>query len=158
MKCVSAEVVGHGLGGRMSYRKARLSHTVRDVVSDAIANHVWDPRVSDFTSVTRVEISPDMRSAAVFVSVMGSDSDSATTMRGLESARGMIQTRLARQLDIRHCPIIRFHIDAGLKTAIDTIRQIDEIDVSESSQEPPDDVGSARVEPEDGHTGPAANI
>jgi ribosome-binding factor A len=109
----------------MSHRIARVAHIVRDVVSDAIANRVSDPRVHRFTSVTRVEISADLRYADVHVSVMGTEAESQTTMTGLASARGMIQTRLARQLDIRQCPILRFHLDKGIKIGIETIRMID---------------------------------
>lgn len=109
----------------MSYRIDRMSKLIRDVVSDAISNKIWDPRVSHFTSVTRVTLSQDLRSAIVHVSVMGTDAEAATTMKGLGSARGMIQTLLARRLDVRHCPIIQFRLDEGIKAAIDTIRQID---------------------------------
>lgn len=125
----------------MSYRKGRLSHFIREVVSEAIANRVSDPRVNHFTSVTRVELSADMHFADVFVSVMGTDTDARRTMRGLESARGMIQTRLARQLKLRQCPILRFQLDLGVKAAIETIRQLKEVErpagegASEQNQE-----------------------
>jgi len=109
----------------MSHRKDRLSHVVRDVVSDAIANRVSDPRISALTSVTRVEMSPDLKIADVHVSVMGSDADARTTLRGLTSARGMIQTRLARQLNIRQCPMIRFRLDNAFKGGLETLRRIE---------------------------------
>jgi len=111
----------------MSYRSERLSNVVRNVVSDAIANRLWDPRVSHFTSVTRVELSGDLRFADVYVSVMGTDSEARKTMKGLESARGMIQTRLARSVDLRQCPLLRFHLDTGLKTALETHRLLEEV-------------------------------
>ncbi len=103
-----------------------MSKLIRDVTSDAISNKIWDPRVSHFTSVTRVTLSQDLRNAIVPVSVMGTDAEATTTMKGLGSARGMIQTLLARRLDIRHCPIIQFRLDEGIKAAIETIRQIDD--------------------------------
>jgi ribosome-binding factor A len=110
----------------MSYRLERVAHVIREVVSDAIANRISDPRVSRFTSVTRVEMSPDLRHAQVYVSVMGEEVEGATTMKGLESARGMIQSHLAKQLDMRQCPLLRFHLDRGLKVAAEISRQIDE--------------------------------
>jgi len=109
----------------MSHRKDRLSHVIRDVVSDAILNRVSDPRISELTSVTRVEMSPDLKIADVHVSVMGPDAEARTTLRGLKSARGMIQTRLARQLNIRQCPIIRFRLDDAFKGGLETLRQIE---------------------------------
>jgi ribosome-binding factor A len=112
----------------MAYRKERLAHFIRDVVSDAIGNRLSDPRISHFTSVTRVELSADLTAANVYVSVMGTEQESRRTMQGLESARGMIQTRLARQLKLRQCPILRFELDMGLKAAIETIRQLKEVE------------------------------
>lgn len=111
----------------MSYRPERVAHVVRDVVSEAIAGRISDPRVHRFTSVTRVEMSADLRYANVYVSVMGTDIEGRTTMKGLESAVGMIQTMLARRLDMRTCPTLKFHLDRGLKIAIETIRRIDEV-------------------------------
>jgi len=111
----------------MSHRKERLAHFIRDVVSDAISNRIADPRVHPFTSVTRVEVSPDLRNADVFLSVMGSESESRTTLRGMNSARGMIQTRLAKQVKMRQCPLLRFELDDSIKTAINTIQQIDQL-------------------------------
>lgn len=110
----------------MSYRPERVANLVRDVVSDAIAGRLSDPRIQRFTSVTRVEMSGDLRYANVYVSVMGTDVEARTTMMGLDSARGMIQGMLAKRLDMRTCPALRFHLDRGLKIAIDTIRRIDE--------------------------------
>lgn len=115
---------GFTLIARMAYRKERVSHFIRDVVSDAIANRISDPRVSRFTSVTRVEVSPDMKQARVFVSVMGEEKEGLTTMKGLESARGMIQSRLAKEINMRQCPTIRFQLDPGIKRAIDTFQKM----------------------------------
>ncbi|MFH1420258.1 MAG: 30S ribosome-binding factor RbfA [Planctomycetota bacterium] len=109
----------------MSHRLARLAHIVRHVVSDAIANRVSDPRISPFTSITRIELSTDLKFADVFVSVMASEADCQTTMKGLQSARGMIQTRLAKRLETRQCPHLRFHLDMGIKIGIETVRAMD---------------------------------
>ena len=122
----------------MSFRLERIGHVVRDVVSDAIASKISDPRVSRFTSVTRVEMSADLRHANVYVSVMGSDADAVTTLRGLESARGMIHTRLARSLDIRQCPVVNFHLDHALKIAARTIAQINEAIADTAPAEAPE--------------------
>jgi ribosome-binding factor A len=137
----------------MSHRIARVAHIVRDVVSDAIANRVSDPRVHRFTSVTRVELTADLRYADVHVSVMGTETESQTTMEGLASARGMIQTRLAKQLDIRHCPILRFHLDRGIKIGIETIRIIDAATAESRGRA----AGSAEQQPEEPAEGQPAD-
>jgi len=115
----------------MSHRIGRVAHIIRDVLSDAIANKLSDPRISRFTSVTKIELSPDLRIANVYVSVMGSEADGRTTMQGLESAHGLLQTRVAKNLDIRHCPELRLHLDLSLKRA----SQI--LDLIQASAAPP---------------------
>jgi ribosome-binding factor A len=115
------------------------------VVSDAIANRVSDPRIIRLTSVTRVELSADLKLADVYVSVMGSENESRTTMRGLQSARGMIQSRLAKRLSTRQCPSIRFHLDKGIKIGIETIRMLDEV-IGEIREK---DDGSGSASPDD---------
>lgn len=131
----------------MSFRPERIGHAVRDVVSDAIATRISDPRVSRFASVTRVEMSGDLRLADVYISVMGSDADAGKTMRGLESAKGLIHGLLARALDIRQCPTVRFHLDRGLKIAAETIRQIDEALADAPTRAPDDSEASSRKDP-----------
>lgn len=114
-------------------------------MSDSIVNRLNDPRISRFTSVTRVEISPDMKSAHVYVSVMGTDTEAKTSMKGLDSARGLIQSRLAKQLSIRQCPIVKFHLDLGIKRAIDTFKQLDQA----ASPEPEDEMSDEYEASED---------
>jgi ribosome-binding factor A len=106
-----------------------------------------------------VEVSADLRNANVYVSVMGTDAEATTTMKGLQSARGMIQTRLARRLDMRHCPILRFYLDPSVKAAIDTIHQIDQVD-GEASGGGLDSEGCAGRPPagsEDDQTDPSSD-
>lgn len=111
----------------MSHRPQRIANVVREVVSDAIANRISDPRVSTLTSVTRVEMTRDLHFADVFVSVIGEVAEGATTMKGLNSARGLIQKLVARRLDIRTCPHVRLHLDEGLKRAAETIDRINQM-------------------------------
>ncbi len=111
----------------MSHRLERIARIVRDVVSDAVATRLSDPRISRLTSVTRVEISADCVYADVFVSVLGADPDTRKTVRGLESARGVVQSMVARRLDLRRCPILRFRIDSGIKKGIEIIAELDRL-------------------------------
>ncbi|MBI5763379.1 MAG: 30S ribosome-binding factor RbfA [Planctomycetes bacterium] len=126
----------------MSHRQGRVAHIIRDIVSDAISNRISDPRVSRFTSVTRVELSPDLRQANVYVSVMGTPIEGETTMKGLDSARGMIQTRVARNLDMRQAPMIRLILDLSLKRGNEILQLLSESGAgdkpqSEKTRKPP---------------------
>jgi len=111
----------------MAYRSQRLAALIQRIVGDAIVNRLADPRISPLTSVTRVEVSPDLLRATAFVSVMGTEAEARTTMAGLESARGMVQSRLARQLDIRQCPELRFSLDRGFKVGLQTLSELDRV-------------------------------
>src|SRR5512141_2929753 len=92
----------------MSQRRVqKVAEAIREVVSMAILVEIKDPRVRDVT-VTFVEVSPDLRNTKVHVSVMGDESHQHLTLRGLQSAAGFVQAKLARELDLRYTPKITF--------------------------------------------------
>jgi ribosome-binding factor A len=109
-----------------SYRPAKMASLVRDIVSDAIAHRLNDPRISPLTSVTRVEISGDLQIAKVFVSVIGSETDLRKTMHGLTHASKHVQRLLGDHLHTRHCPEVRFLPDASVKGTARTVQLIEE--------------------------------
>jgi ribosome-binding factor A len=108
------------------FRVDKLGSAIREIVSEAIATKLNDPRISPFTSVTRVEVSGDLQIAKVYVSVLGRDSQARKTMAGLSHAVGHVQRLVAGRLNVRRCPELRFVLDSSLKKAAETIRIIDE--------------------------------
>ncbi|MFM1903141.1 MAG: Ribosome-binding factor [Planctomycetota bacterium] len=92
----------------------------------AILTEVRDPRVRDVT-VTGVEMAPDMRSALVHVSVMGSPAKEQLALRGLANAAGFLQSRIADRIETRYTPRLRFEIDAGVKHSLEIARVLDEV-------------------------------
>ena len=92
----------------------------------AILTEVRDPRVKDVT-VTRVEMAPDMRSATVHVSVMGSPADEQLALRGLARSAGFLQSRIAERIDTRYTPRLRFELDGGVKKSIEIARVLHEV-------------------------------
>ncbi len=107
------------------FRIDKMASIIREIVSDAIANKLSDPRISPFASVTRVEMSGDMQIANVFISVLGEAAVGRTTMAGLEKASGRIQRLVARELSVRRCPEVRLLLDESLKKAEQAMRIID---------------------------------
>lgn len=93
-------------GGRIR----RVNEAMREVLSDAIATEIKDPRVG-FVTVTGVKTSPDLRHARVYVSVLGDDAARDGTMEGLRSAHGFLQRRLASELTLKHTPALTFEYD-----------------------------------------------
>ncbi len=110
-----------------AHRLERIASTVRWVVSDAIANRLNDPRVSHFTSVTRVEVAGDLSVAKVHVSVMGTPAEERRTLHALRHAAGHVQRLLARRLETRQCPQLAFEIDPSLKGTAETLRLLNEL-------------------------------
>ena len=102
-------------------RLLKAAEAVREVVSMAILTQVRDPRVKDVT-VTSVEMAPDMRSAVVHVSVMGSPAQEQLALRGLASSAGFLQAQIAEKIDTRYTPRLRFAIDKGVKHSLEIAR------------------------------------
>jgi ribosome-binding factor A len=94
----------------------RVDEAVRQVIGDAVASELKDPRVG-FVTVTDVRTSPDLRHARVYVSVLGADGGSSEpqereeSLAGLRSAHGFLQARLASELRLKRTPELEFAYD-----------------------------------------------
>ena len=91
----------------------RVDGAVRQVIGEAVAQDLKDPRVG-FVTVTDVKTSPDLRHASVYVSVLGDDAERAESMLGLRSAGGFLQRLLARELTLKHTPTLTFAYDESV--------------------------------------------
>lgn len=109
-----------------SRRVLKVAEAIREVVGMAILTELQDPRVVNVT-VTYVEVSSDLRSAKVHVSVMGSESEQQLTLQGLKSASGYLQRRVGDRIETRYTPKIRFVLDKGVKNAIEVSRILEEV-------------------------------
>jgi ribosome-binding factor A len=119
----------------MSHRRtAKVAQAIRQVVSTAILTELRDPRVKKVT-VLNVEVPPDLRSAKVYVSVMGEEREGYLVLRGLQSARGFLQSRIADEIDLRWTPILEFVLDSGVKKSIETSKLLREAGVGLPSDE-----------------------
>ena len=112
-----------------SDRMRRVDEAVRQVLSDAVARDLQDPRIG-FVTVTSVKTSSDLRHARVYVSVFGDDAERADSLAGLESARGALQRRLARELRMKHTPTLEFDYDDTIDRAM-RVEQILDREVGE---------------------------
>jgi ribosome-binding factor A len=98
----------------MPDRMRRVNEAVREVVSARLAEGLRDPRIG-FVTVTSVDTSPDLRQARVYVSVLGDEEQRAATMAGLESAHGVLQQSVARELRMKHTPTLQFVFDESIE-------------------------------------------
>jgi ribosome-binding factor A len=94
----------------------RINVVVREVVGAAISTELGDPRIG-FVTVTSVETSPDLRSARVYVSVLGDKRRREETMEALRSAHGVLQAEIAKQVRMKRTPTLSFHYDDTVETA-----------------------------------------
>ena len=93
-----------------SDRMRRVDEAVRQVLTDAVAQDLQDPRIG-FVTMTSVKTTPDLRHARVYVSVLGDETQRAATLAGLSCAHGALQRRLARELRMKRTPTLEFLYD-----------------------------------------------
>jgi ribosome-binding factor A len=98
----------------MSLRLARLRELLRTEISAIVQKEMKDPRIG-FVSVTDVEVSPDLRHAKVFVSILGDEAAKAKTMAGLANAQGFIRTELGSRIRLRRVPELLFRLDESIE-------------------------------------------
>src|SRR2546423_11721300 len=96
-------------------RMRRVNKAVKEVVSAHIAEDLKDPRIG-FVTVTGVETSVDLRSARVYVSVLGDDAEREAALDGLDSAAGFLQKRVGAELRMKRTPTLAFVHDDSVDT------------------------------------------
>ena len=107
-------------------RQEKVARVVKEGVSDAILSHLSDPRIEGFVSVTRVEMSPNLRSAEIYLSIFGGNQKAhKKTFIAIEHARTKIQSFLGDRIKSKFCPILYFHLDEKFKKTMETMRLIE---------------------------------
>jgi len=106
-------------------RMRRVDVAMRQVLGDALAQELKDPRIG-FVTVTDVKTSSDLRHARVYVSVLGTDPEQDATLDGLRSAHGFLQGRVAGELHLKRTPELRFELDETAERAARLERLIEE--------------------------------
>jgi ribosome-binding factor A len=109
----------------MTERMRRVNESVRQVLAESLPE-LKDPRIG-LVTVTGVITSPDLRYATVYVSVLGSAKKRTATLRGLEAAHGLLQSKLARQLRMKRTPQLTFEYDPTVEQGVRMSRLIDEL-------------------------------
>jgi ribosome-binding factor A len=109
----------------MTERMRRVNESVRQVLAEALLE-LKDPRIG-LVTVTGVTTSPDLRYATVYVSVLGSEKKQTATMRGLDAAGGLLQSRLARELRMKRTPLLTFEYDPTVERGVRMSALIDEL-------------------------------
>ena len=110
-----------------SIKNTRINAEVQRELSNILHNGIKDPRVAPMTSVVAVEVAPDLKTCKAYISVLGDEKTQQDTIAGLKSAEGYIRRELARRVNLRNTPEIRFIADQSIEYGVNISRKIDEV-------------------------------
>ena len=110
-----------------SIKNTRVNAEVLRELSNILRSGIKDPRVAPMTSVVAVEVAPDLKSCKAYISVLGDEKMQQDTIRGLQSAEGYIRRELARTINMRNTPEIRFIVDQSIEYGVNISKKIDEV-------------------------------
>ena len=123
----------------MTYRMRRVNEAVRAVVAEAVGE-LEDPRIG-LVTVTGVSVSRDLSEGKVYVAVLGSEKKQRATLAGLDSARAIVQARVARELRMKRTPHLSFEYDPSVERGMRMTKLIDELTPGGASDDAPGDEG-----------------
>lgn len=110
-----------------SVKNTRINGEVLKELSNIIRSEIKDPRINPMTSVVAVEVAPDLKTCKAYISVLGDEKSQKDTITGLKSAEGYIRRQLARTVNSRNTPEIRFILDQSIEYGINMSKLIDEV-------------------------------
>ncbi len=113
--------------GQVSRRRERIASLIRNTIGEVLLSRLSDPRIDPVsTSITRVEVSEDLLTARVYVSIMGTAGKQKRALQGLRHASGHIQELMMRKISLRNTPILEFELDVRFKKTLETLTVIEQ--------------------------------
>ena len=125
-----------------SIKNTRINGEVMKELSVIIRNEIKDPRIHPMTSVTAVEVAPDLKTCKAYISVLGDEEAQKATLAGLRSAEGYIRRQLAKTVNLRNTPEIRFILDQSIAYGISMSKLIDDVTKTIHEERDDDDVSA----------------
>ena len=123
-----------------SIKNTRINGEVQRELSNIIRGEIKDPQINPLTSVVAVEVAPDLKTCKAYISVLGDEESQAKTLAGLKSAEGFIRSKLAKTVNLRNTPEIRFVLDQSIEYGVKMSKMIDEVtkDIRDDNEEETD--------------------
>lgn len=120
-----------------SIKNTRINMEVQRELSEIIRSGIKDPRIHPMTSVVSVEVTPDLKYCKAYISVLGDGDARKSTMEGLKSAEGFARRELARRVNLRNTPELKFILDQSIEYGVTMSHLIDEVtkDLHEEEEE-----------------------
>jgi len=122
-----------------SIKNTRVNSEVQRELSNIIRGEIKDPRIHPLTSVVTAEVAPDLKTCKAYISVLGDDEARKSTLEGLNSAMGFIRRQLAKNLNLRNTPEIRFIMDQSIEYGAHMSKLIRENHVESAENEEKDE-------------------
>ena len=118
-----------------SIKNTRVNAEVHKELAEIIRNGIKDPRIQPMTSVTAVEVAPDLKTCKAYISVLGDAEAKKDTLAGLRSAESYIRRQLAKTVNLRNTPEIRFILDESIEYGVTMSKLIDEVSRKDTASE-----------------------
>ena len=122
-----------------SIKNIRINEEVRKQLQEIIMHQIKDPRVDPMTSVTKVEVAPDLKTCKAYISVLGSADALDGTIEGLTKAEGYIRRELAHTVNLRNTPSVRFIADDSIAYGVGMSKIIDEVIAQDEARHVPEE-------------------
>ena len=110
-----------------SIKNTRINMEVQRELANIIRGGIKDPRISPMTTVVAVEVAPDLKTAKAYISVLGDKEAQENTLKGLKSAEGYIRRELARSINLRNTPEIKFVVDQSIEYGVAMSKLINDV-------------------------------
>jgi ribosome-binding factor A len=119
----------------MTRRTERLNQFIQNEISDLLRKHINDPRLTAMISITRVDITADLRNAKVYVSALGENIDRDEILKGFTSASSFLRRELAHRLSTRVTPELSFFFDDSIERGVNLVTLIDRVSTADRQAE-----------------------
>ena len=110
-----------------SIKNTRINMEVQRELANIIRNEIKDPRICPMTTVVAVEVAPDLKTAKVYVSVLGNEEVQQDTLRGLKSAAPFMRSQLAKSINLRNTPELKFVMDQSIEYGVNMSKLIHDV-------------------------------
>ena len=110
-----------------SIKNTRINGEVMKELSTLIRTECKDPRIHPMTSIVAVEVAPDLKTAKIYVSVLGDEEAQKNTVKGLKSAAPFLRGKLAHTLNLRNTPQLFFTVDQSIEYGVHMSKLIDDV-------------------------------
>ena len=111
----------------MSRRTDRINEQLREEISMLLTRSIKDPRLNGVISITRVVSSSDLRTARVYISVMGNQQTKQDALMGIRSAASFLRRELRDRINMKHTPFLTYELDDSLEEADQLLRLMNQV-------------------------------